>query len=103
MGPRRLEARALVSGFFETGGAGTVATWLAVLVTLGVWSYLVGERRLLRLSQMLLAGLATGYLSLIAIREVLIPQLIKPLAASSAHLSRTSGGIQNSLGIENST
>jgi len=86
MGSRRLEARALVSGFFEAGGAGTVATWLAVLVTLGVWSYLIGERRLLRISQLLLAGLATGYLSLIAIREVLIPQLIKPLAASSAHL-----------------
>ena len=85
MGSRRLEARALVSGFFEAGGAGTVATWLAVLVTLGVWSYLIGERRLLRISQLLLAGLATGYLSLIAIREVLIPQLIKPLAASSAH------------------
>ncbi|TMB85578.1 MAG: hypothetical protein E6J39_00860 [Chloroflexi bacterium] len=75
-----------MSGFFEAGGAGTVATWLAVLVTLGVWSYLIGERRLLRISQLLLAGLATGYLSLIAIREVLIPQLIKPLAASSAHL-----------------
>src|SRR5207237_5412384 len=85
MGPGRVEANAVMSGFFETGGAGTVATWLAVLVTLGVWSYLVGERRLLRLCQLLLAGLATGYLALIAIREVLIPQLITPLATSSAH------------------
>ncbi len=74
-----------MNGFFESGTAGTVATWLAVLVTLGVWSYLVGERRLLRLAQLLLAGLATGYLALIAIREVLIPQLITPLTASSAH------------------
>jgi hypothetical protein len=74
-----------VNGFFETGSAGTVATWLAVLVTLCVWSYLVGERRLLRIAQLLLAGLATGYLALIAIREVLIPQLITPLTTSSAH------------------
>jgi hypothetical protein len=80
-----VEAAELVSGFFETGSAGTVATWLAVLVTLCVWSYLVGERRLLRVAQLLLAGLATGYLALLAIREVLIPQLITPITTSSAH------------------
>ena len=74
-----------MNGFFETGAAGTVATWLAVVVTLCVWSYLVGERGLLRISQLLLAGLATGYLALIAIREVLIPQLITPVTSSSAH------------------
>ena len=85
MGSRGLEANPLVNGFFEAGGAGTVATWLAVLVTLCVWSYLVGERRLLRVAQLLLAGLATGYLALIAIREVLIPQLISPITTSSAH------------------
>jgi hypothetical protein len=75
----------VVNGFFGTGSAGTVATWMAVLVTLCVWSYLVGEKRLLRLAQLLLAGLATGYLALLAIREVLIPQLIIPLTTSSAH------------------
>ena len=80
MGPFCVAAAQVVNGFFESGSAGTVATWLAVLVTLCVWSYLVGEKRLLRLAQLLLAGLATGYLALIAIREVLIPQL-----TSSAH------------------
>ena len=74
-----------MNGFFETGAVGTVATWLAVLVTLCVWSYLVGERGLLRIAQLLLAGLATGYLALNAIREVLIPQLITPVTSSSAH------------------
>ncbi len=68
-----------MNGFFEPGTAGTVATWVAALVTLGVWSYLAGERRLLHVAQLLLAGLATGYLSLLAIREVLVPQLISPL------------------------
>jgi hypothetical protein len=85
MGTSGLAAIPVVNGFFEAGGAGTVATWLAVLLTLCVWSYLVGERRLLRVSQLLLAGLATGYLALIAIREVLIPQLIAPISTSSAH------------------
>jgi hypothetical protein len=73
-----------VSGFFESGAAGTAATWLAALATLCVWSYLVGERRLLRIAQLLLAGLATGYLALIAVREVLVPQLISPLLVSAS-------------------
>jgi hypothetical protein len=73
-----------VNGFFEAGTAGTVATWVAAVVTLGVWSYLAGERRLLHVAQLLLAGLATGYLALIAIREVLVPQLLTPLLANPA-------------------
>jgi hypothetical protein len=85
MGACRGARLALVNGFFESGALGTAATWLAVLVTLCVWSYVVGERRLLRISQLLLAGLATGYLALIAVREVLIPQLITPLTTSAAH------------------
>jgi hypothetical protein len=73
-----------MTGFFEPGPAGTAATWVAALITLAVFSYLVGERRLLRLAQLLLAGLATGYLALLAIREVLIPQLVTPLITSPA-------------------
>ena len=73
-----------MSGFFASDAAGTAATWIAALVTLAVWSYLAGERRLLRAAQLLLAGLATGYLALIAIREVLVPQLISPLLAAPA-------------------
>ena len=72
-----------MNGFFASDAAGMVATWIAALVTLAVWSYLVGERRLLRAAQLLLAGLATGYLALIAIREVLVPQLISPLLGSA--------------------
>ncbi len=73
-----------MNAFFEAGTAGTLATWVAALVTLGVWSYLAGERRLLHVAQLLLAGLATGYLALLAIREVLVPQLISPLLADPA-------------------
>lgn len=73
-----------MSGFFASDAAGTAATWIAALVTLAVWSYLAGERRLLRAAQLLLAGLATGYVALIAIREVLVPQLISPLLTAPA-------------------
>jgi hypothetical protein len=68
-----------MSGFFDEGLAGAVATWIAALVTIGVWAYLVGERRFFQLAQHLLAGLATGYLTVLAMREVLIPRLIEPL------------------------
>jgi hypothetical protein len=68
-----------VTGFFASGLAGTFATWVAALVTIGVWAYLLGERRLFRIAQHSLAGLATGYLVLVSIREVLLPRLVDPL------------------------
>jgi hypothetical protein len=73
-----------MSGFFPDNLAGTVATWSAALVTIGVWAYLVGERRFFRLAQHLLAGLATGYLVLLAVREVLVPRLLQPLISDPA-------------------
>lgn len=73
-----------MTGFAGTGPADIVATWVAAAVTLAVLAYLFGERRLFRLAQHLLAGLATGYLALIAIREVLIPRLVEPLGTDPA-------------------
>lgn len=59
--------------------AGTLATWVAALATIAVWSYLAGYRRLFVLSQHLLAGMATGYLVLLAMHDVLVPRLVTPL------------------------
>ncbi|HEX9634265.1 MAG TPA: hypothetical protein VGB34_02135 [Candidatus Limnocylindria bacterium] len=73
-----------MSGFLGTDLAGVIATWVAALVTIVVWSYLLGERRPFRLAQHLLAGLATGYLVLLAVREVLLPRLLEPLARDPA-------------------
>ena len=73
-----------MSGFFADGLAGTIATWVAALVTIGVWAHLVGERRIFRLAQHLLIGLATGYLVLLAVREVLMPRLLQPLVTDPA-------------------
>ena len=68
-----------MNGFAGADLAGTAATWVAAIATIAVWSYLVGSRRLFVLMQHLLAGLATGYLVLLAIRDVLVPRLVVPL------------------------
>ena len=68
-----------MNGFTGADLAGTVATWVAAVATIAVWSYLVGSRRLFVLMQHLLAGLATGYLVLLAIGDVLVPRLAVPL------------------------
>ena len=73
-----------MNGFAGTDLAGTIATWVAAIATIAVWSYLVGARRIFVLMQHLLAGLATGYLVLLAIREVLVPRLVVPLRPASA-------------------
>jgi hypothetical protein len=73
-----------MNGFSGTDLAGTLATWVAAIATIGVWSYLVGWRRLFVLMQHLLAGLATGYLVLLAIRDVLVPRLAVPLVENPA-------------------
>ena len=68
-----------MNGFSGSDLGGALATWVAALATIGVWSYLVGAGRLFGWLQYLLAGLATGYLALLAIRDVLIPRLAAPL------------------------
>ena len=73
-----------MSGLFSSDTAGMAGATLAALVTIGVWSYLAGERRIFRWAQHLLAGLATGYLLVISVREVLVPRLVEPLAADPA-------------------
>lgn len=68
-------------GFFGDAPADTLATWVAAVATIVVLGGLFGERRVFGWTQHLLAGLATGYLALLAIREVIAPRLLTPLAA----------------------
>lgn len=70
-----------MTGLFGTSTADLVATWVAAVATLVVLGGLLGERRLFAWSQHLLAGLATGYLAVIVIGEVIGPRLVRPLAA----------------------
>ena len=73
-----------MSGLFGTETVDLVATWVAAVVTLVVLGGLLGERRLFGWSQHLLAGLATGFLALIAITEVIVPRLVTPIADGAA-------------------
>jgi hypothetical protein len=73
-----------VSGLIGTEAVDQLATWIAALATLIVLGGLLGERRLFAWTQHLLAGLATGYLALLAISEVIVPRVVEPLAADPA-------------------
>jgi hypothetical protein len=73
-----------VNGLFGTETVDLVATWVAAAVTIVVLGGLFGERRLFGWSQHLLAGLATGFLALIAIDEVIVPRLVAPIADGAA-------------------
>lgn len=73
-----------MTGFFGDDAAGTAGTWVAALATLVVLGSLLGERRAFGWSQHLLAGLATGFLALLAIREVIAPRLVEPIVADGA-------------------
>ena len=68
-----------MSAFEPGSGPAVAATWVAALVTLVVLGSLLGERRLFAGSQHLLAGLAPGFLAVIAITDVLLPRLVTPL------------------------
>lgn len=70
-----------MTGMLGSSTADLVATWVAAIVTLVVLGGLLGERRVFAWSQHLLAGLATGYLALIVVAEVLGPRLVRPLIA----------------------
>ena len=70
-----------MSGFFGSTTADLAATWVAAIVTIVVFGALLGERRLFSWSQHLLAGLATGFLALIALTEVIGPRLLQPIIA----------------------
>lgn len=73
-----------MNGLYGSETADLVATWVAAIATLIVLGGLLGERRLFGWSQHLLAGLATGFLALLAIREVIAPRLVDPLLAGGA-------------------
>jgi hypothetical protein len=73
-----------MNGLYGSESADVAATWVAAIATLIVFGGLLGERRLFGWSQHLLAGLATGFLALLAIREVIAPRLLDPLLGGGA-------------------
>ncbi len=57
-----------------------LGTWVAALLTLMVFSYLVSDNPLYRLAEHLFVGSALGYSIVVAIQDVLLPRLFTPLA-----------------------
>ena len=68
-----------MTGLLGSEVADVVATWVAALATLVVLGGMLGERRVFSWAQHLLAGLATGFLALLVVSEVLAPRLVEPL------------------------
>lgn len=73
-----------MNGLIGSGTAEVVGTWVAAIATIVVLGGLLGERRLFGWSQHLLAGLATGFLAMLAVREVIGPRLVDPLLDGGA-------------------
>ncbi len=82
----------MLDGLFDSlcgtnpGGCDTAGVWLAALLTLLVFSYLLHDTFLFRLAQSLLVGGAVGYGSAVILRSVLWDQLLAPLLRDSLSL-----------------
>jgi hypothetical protein len=57
----------------------TLAVWIAAILTLMVYSYLIGDNPLYRLAQHLFVGSSVGYAAVVVIHNVLRPRLFEPL------------------------
>jgi hypothetical protein len=58
-----------------------IGVWVGAILTLLVFSYLLGDTPLFRIAQALFVGVAVGYGATAAIFLVLVPKLIEPLLA----------------------
>lgn len=56
-----------------------LGTWVAVILTLFVFSYLLGDNFLFRLAEHIFVGVAVGYAVVVAFHHVLWPKLLNPL------------------------
>jgi hypothetical protein len=70
------------------GGCDNAGVWLASLLTLLVFSYLIRDSFLFRLAQSLLVGTAIGYGSAVVLRTIIWDRLLVPLLQDSVFLWR---------------
>lgn len=59
-----------------------VGTWVAVILTLFVFSFLLGDNVLYRLAEHIFVGVAVGYAAVVVFHSVLAPKLLVPLVAA---------------------
>lgn len=63
----------------------TIGFWGGLLMTLVIFSGILGDHALARMGQHLLVGASLGYLGVLAIQHVLRPRLIEPLLNDPTH------------------
>lgn len=63
----------------------TIGVWIAVILTLFVFSYLLGDNVLYRLAEHLFVGVAIGYAVIIAFHSVVAPKLLIPMIESMSN------------------
>ena len=61
----------------------TLGIWVSAILTLLVFSYLLGDTPLFRLAQAIFVGVAIGYGLNVAVQWILIPRLLNKLAVPS--------------------
>jgi len=57
----------------------TIGVWAAFVLTLFVFSYLLGDNILYRLAEHVFVGVSIGYAAIVVFHNVLVPKLFKPL------------------------
>lgn len=62
-----------------------IGVWVGAILTLLVFSYLLGDTPLFRIAQALFVGVAVGYGATVAIYLVLFPDLIDPLLTNTTN------------------
>lgn len=60
------------------------AVWIAAILTLMVYSYLISDNPLYRLAEHLLVGSSIGYAAVVGLHDILLPRLFRPLAQDPA-------------------
>lgn len=65
----------------------TISTLVGIVLTLLVFSYLLGDNALYRLAEHLFVGVAVGYAVVLVFHNVLAPKLFTPLVASVGEAS----------------
>ena len=58
-----------------------ISALIGLILTLMVFSYLIGDNPLFRIAVYLFIGVASGYAATIVWHNVLVPKLFQPLAA----------------------
>ena len=73
-----------LTGALETPLLANIGTWLGFVLSLMIFSLIVGDNALARLAQHIVVGAAVGYATVLAWQHVLRPRLVTPLLEAPA-------------------